>query len=61
HSCPPVGLRVCHHAKADKSVRAPVARANNVGKICRVLQAIRRRIWNLRKAVFGNKLAANDE
>ena len=33
HSCPPVDLRVDHHAKADKNVRAPVARANNVGKI----------------------------
>ena len=22
HSCPPVGLRVDHHAKADKNVRA---------------------------------------
>ena len=28
---PPVGLRVDQHAKADKNVRAPVARANNVG------------------------------
>ena len=33
HSCPPVGLRVDQHAKADKNVRAPVARANNVGKM----------------------------
>jgi len=33
HSCPPVGLRVDHHAKADKNVRAPVTRANNVGRM----------------------------
>jgi len=33
HSCPPFGFGVDHHAKADKNVRAPVARANDVGKI----------------------------
>ena len=38
--------------QADKNVRAPIK--------CE-MQAIRGRIWNLRQAVFGNKLAGNDE
>jgi hypothetical protein len=33
HSCPPVGYGVGQRAKVDKNVRAPITRANNVGRM----------------------------